>query len=117
MKQKSSKIIHVTDVAFSHLLSLSNSKNNLDQMLLRISVKQGGCAGMSYVMDFEKKENIRESDQIIDYGMFQIICDCKSILHLYGMSLDYRDALINGGFQFINPNVAHTCGCGKSFGI
>lgn len=49
--------------------------------------------------------------------MFRIICNYKNILHLYGISLDYYDLLINVVFQFINPNVRQTCGCPKSFGI
>nr|QVY57999.1 iron-sulfur cluster assembly accessory protein [Betaphycus gelatinus] len=117
MQQQSNQIIRVTDMAINHLQNLSKSRNDMKQILLRISIKQGGCAGMSYTMDFEEKENIKETDQIIDYEIFQIICDCKSILYLYGMSLDYNDSLINGGFQFINPNVEQTCGCGKSFSV
>lgn len=43
------------------------------------------------------------------------VCDPKSLLFLYGMQLDYSDALIGGGFSFKNPNATQTCGCGKSF--
>jgi hypothetical protein len=43
------------------------------------------------------------------------VCDPKSLLYLFGMQLDYSDALIGGGFNFQNPNASSTCGCGKSF--
>jgi hypothetical protein len=43
------------------------------------------------------------------------VCDPKSLLFLFGMQLDYSDALIGGGFSFSNPNASSTCGCGKSF--
>lgn len=43
------------------------------------------------------------------------VCDPKSLLFLFGMQLDYSDALIGGGFSFKNPNATQTCGCGKSF--
>lgn len=43
------------------------------------------------------------------------VCDPKSMLFLFGMQLDYSDALIGGGFSFSNPNATQTCGCGKSF--
>ena len=86
-------------------------------LCLRVGVRQGGCSGMSYLMDFEDASKIREDDQVFDYDGFQIICDRKSMLYLYGLMLDYSDAMIGGGFQFTNPNAAQTCGCGKSFGV
>lgn len=53
-----------------------------------------------------------------DFSMVHIsfaVCDPKSMLFLFGMQLDYSDALIGGGFSFSNPNATQTCGCGKSF--
>lgn len=86
-------------------------------LCLRVGVRQGGCSGMSYMMDFEDVSKLREDDQVFDYDGFQIICDRKSMLYLYGLMLDYSDAMIGGGFQFTNPNASQTCGCGKSFGV
>lgn len=115
MINNSSNIIYITEKALHHLLSLNQLEFN--RVYLRISVKQGGCFGMSYFMNFEKEENLTKIDHIIDYDNFQIICDSKSLLYLYGMSLDYKDTLIGGGFQFVNPNALQTCGCGKSFSL
>ncbi|CAM8899822.1 unnamed protein product [Rhodiola kirilowii] len=70
---------------------------------------------MSYMMDFESTENTRPDDSIIEYNGFTIVCDPKSLLFIFGMQLDYSDALIGGGFSFKNPNATQTCGCGKSF--
>jgi iron-sulfur cluster assembly protein len=70
---------------------------------------------MSYLMDFVDASTIQEDDQIFDYQGFQVICDPKSLLYIYGLMLDYSEALIGGGFQFTNPNASQTCGCGKSF--
>ena len=86
-------------------------------LYLRVGVRQGGCSGMSYMMDFEAESNISEKDQVFDYDGFKIVSDPKSLLYLYGLMLDYSNALIGGGFQFTNPNAAQTCGCGKSFGV
>lgn len=74
---------------------------------------------MSYHMDFEKDANVSETDMVLDYdnGDFKMVCDTKSLLYLFGMRLDYSDALIGGGFQFHNPNATDSCGCGKSFGV
>jgi iron-sulfur cluster assembly protein len=70
---------------------------------------------MSYLMDFAELSDVREDDEVFDYDGFKVICDRKSMLYLYGLVLDYNDALIGGGFQFTNPNASQTCGCGKSF--
>ncbi|MBU7582534.1 MAG: iron-sulfur cluster assembly accessory protein [Nostoc sp. TH1S01] len=86
-------------------------------LCLRVGVRQGGCSGMSYMMDFEDKSKITPQDEVFDYDGFQIVCDRKSLLYLYGLMLDYSDAMIGGGFQFTNPNASQTCGCGKSFGV
>uniref|UniRef100_UPI00300171BF hypothetical protein n=1 Tax=Anunuuluaehu liula TaxID=3049639 RepID=UPI00300171BF len=115
MINNSRNIINITGKALNHLLNLKQLE--LNKVYLRISIKQGGCSGMSYFMNFEKSENIKNIDHIINYENFQIICDSKSLLYIYGMRLDYEDALIGGGFQFINPNAVQTCGCGKSFSV
>uniref|UniRef100_A0A0D6QSV8 Core domain-containing protein n=1 Tax=Araucaria cunninghamii TaxID=56994 RepID=A0A0D6QSV8_ARACU len=105
--------ILLSENALKHLNKMRAEKN--EDLCLRIGVRQGGCSGMSYVMDFEQRTNTRPDDSIIDYDGFTIVCDPKSLLFLYGMQLDYSDALIGGGFSFSNPNATQTCGCGKSF--
>ncbi|QCD84762.1 iron-sulfur cluster assembly protein [Vigna unguiculata] len=62
-------------------------------------------------MDFEDRANKRPDDSIIEYEGFEIVCDPKSLLFIFGMQLDYSDALIGGGFSFKNPNATQTCGC------
>ncbi|MED6213537.1 hypothetical protein PIB30_094315 [Stylosanthes scabra] len=105
--------ISVTDSALKHLNKMRSERN--EDLCLRIGVRQGGCSGMSYTMDFEDKANTRPDDSIIEYNGFVIVCDPKSLLFIFGMQLDYSDALIGGGFSFKNPNATQTCGCGKSF--
>ena len=105
--------ISLTDNALKHLNKMRSERN--EELCLRIGVKQGGCSGMSYTMDFEDKANTRPDDSIIEYNGFVIVCDPKSLLFIFGMQLDYSDALIGGGFSFKNPNATQTCGCGKSF--
>ncbi|XVE86649.1 hypothetical protein DITRI_Ditri18aG0051700 [Diplodiscus trichospermus] len=105
--------IKLTDNALKHLNKMRAERD--EDLCLRIGVKQGGCSGMSYTMDFEKRANARPDDSIIEYSGFTIVCDPKSLLFIFGMQLDYSDALIGGGFSFKNPNATQTCGCGKSF--
>ncbi|CAO2830550.1 unnamed protein product [Amaranthus hypochondriacus] len=105
--------ISLTDNALKHLKRIRSDRN--EDLCLRVGVKQGGCSGMSYTMDFESKENTKEDDSVIEVNGFTIVCDPKSLLFIYGMQLDYSDALIGGGFSFQNPNASKTCSCGKSF--
>lgn len=107
--------IQLTESALKHVLALREKQGK--DLYLRVGVRQGGCSGMSYMMDFEEPSSVRENDEVFDYDGFKIVCDPKSMLYLYGLVLDYTDALIGGGFQFTNPNAAQSCGCGKSFGV
>ncbi|KPQ37621.1 MAG: iron-sulfur cluster assembly protein [Phormidesmis priestleyi Ana] len=108
------KGILMSETALAHVKALREKQGS--DLCLRVGVRQGGCSGMSYMMDFEDASNIGEHDEVYDYDGFQVVCDRKSLLYLYGLMLDYSDALIGGGFQFTNPNANQTCGCGKSFG-
>lgn len=109
------KGIQLSEAAFQHVLQLRQQQGK--DLCLRVGVRQGGCSGMSYLMDFEEISKITEQDEVFDYGGFKIVCDRKSLLYLYGLMLDYSNAMIGGGFQFTNPNANQTCGCGKSFGV
>jgi iron-sulfur cluster assembly protein len=111
--QSQQRGIQMTDAALNHVLMLREKQGT--DLCLRVGVRGGGCSGMSYTMNFEDPSNIQESDEVFDYSGFKVVCDPKSMLYLYGLVLDYSDALIGGGFQFTNPNADQTCGCGKSF--
>lgn len=113
--QTSQKGIQLTETALKHVLMLREQQGK--DLSLRVGVRQGGCSGMSYMMDFEEEGKINDSDEVFNYDGFKIICDKKSLLYLYGLVLDYSNAMIGGGFQFTNPNANQTCGCGKSFGV
>jgi iron-sulfur cluster assembly protein len=113
--QTQSKGIQLTETALKHVLMLREQQGM--NLCLRVGVRQGGCSGMSYMMDFEDESKITEHDEVFDYEGFKIVCDCKSILYIYGLVLDYSNAMIGGGFQFTNPNASQTCGCGTSFAV
>ncbi len=110
-----SKGIQLSESAYKHVLMLREQQGR--DLYLRVGVRQGGCSGMSYMMDFEDPSQVSEHDEVFDYDGFNIVCDPKSLLYLYGLMLDYSNAMIGGGFQFTNPNASQTCGCGKSFGV
>lgn len=108
-----SRGIMMTDSAIAQVQALREKQGK--DLCLRVGVRQGGCSGMSYTMDFEDPSSIQPTDEVFDYEGFRVVCDPKSMLYLYGLVLDYSDAMIGGGFQFTNPNANQTCGCGKSF--
>jgi iron-sulfur cluster assembly protein len=105
--------VMISDSALLHLKTMRDQQGQ--DLLLRVGVRQGGCSGMSYTMDFITPADIHEKDETYDYDGFRVVCDPKSLLYIYGMQLDYINALIGGGFQFVNPNASQTCGCGNSF--
>jgi iron-sulfur cluster assembly protein len=111
--QTQQKGILMTDSALKHVLELRD-RNGKD-LCLRVGVRGGGCSGMSYTMDFEDPNNVQGTDEVFDYEGFKVVSDPKSLLYIYGLMLDYSEALIGGGFKFTNPNAAQTCGCGTSF--
>lgn len=80
---------------------------------LRVGVKDGGCSGLSYVLDIEEQE--RADDRVFDCGGIRVFCDPKSYLFLNGLIIDYSSSLLNGGFKFSNPNAVRSCSCGTSF--
>ena len=114
------KGILITNDAIQQISALL--KNQIDKKALRVGVRSGGCSGMSYTMDFIGEDEINSDDKIYDYSLsedvaFQVVCDPKSLLYIYGMQLDFSTELIGGGFNFTNPNASQTCGCGSSFAV
>ena len=89
-------------------------KENQPELGLRLGVQGGGCSGLSYKLNFDKK---REGDNSIDMGSFNVFVDPKSFLYLNGILLDYVDGLQEKGFKFVNPNAKNSCGCGESFSV
>jgi iron-sulfur cluster assembly accessory protein len=81
--------------------------------VVRVAVQGGGCSGFTYRMNFDTK--VSEFDEIIQVEGVKFAVDAKSALFLKGTTLDYVNALMGGGFKFINPNATGTCGCGESF--
>ena len=90
---------------------------NKEGYYLRMSVKGGGCSGMSYELFSESPEDVHEIDTVIPHEGFNVVIDQKSIIYLKGMELDYDDGLQGKGFVFKNPLATSTCGCGESFSV
>jgi len=83
---------------------------------LRVSTKVSGCAGFAYVVDYA--DEVTETDEVFESFGTQVIVDQKSLPNIDGMEIDYvRESLLNEGFEFHNPNVKDSCGCGESFTV
>jgi iron-sulfur cluster assembly accessory protein len=111
-------VIHIKPAAMKRLRELREKDANRS-LILRMGVRNGGCSGLSYMMDFATPDDIQDDDAVDEYVSESIKCvvDAKSVLYLYGLELDYSDELIGGGFKFFNPNAEESCGCGSSFGV
>ncbi len=107
--------ISLTPKAAAQVLKIKAENNIPESHSLRIGVKGGGCSGFTYVLGFD--EHARENDKIMDSEGIRVFIDPKSLFYLSGTVLDFSDGLNGKGFVFNNPQAAHTCGCGNSFGV
>lgn len=82
---------------------------------LRVSVKGGGCSGLTYVLDIVDEPS--EGDKVLEEHGLQLLVDRKSYVFLAGTTLEYSGGLNGKGFVFNNPNAKTTCGCGTSFAV
>ena len=80
---------------------------------LRLGILGGGCSGLSYQFKFDARP--RSTDHVFEFDDVKIFVDPKSMLYLSGMTLDYKESLMQSGFAFDNPHSQKSCGCGTSF--
>ncbi|MEM7357835.1 MAG: iron-sulfur cluster assembly accessory protein [Pseudomonadota bacterium] len=89
------------------------SKNSA--IALRFGVRESGCSGFSYVMDFAKQ--IEDDDIVVNQHEVQLVIDPNSFKILDGTQIDYVSEGLNHTFKFSNPMATDECGCGESFAI
>jgi len=82
---------------------------------VRVGVKNGGCAGMSYTMEYA--EAVNPLDEVVEDQGVKLLIDPKAVLFLLGTEMDYRVDKLSAGFVFNNPNQTSACGCGESVAI
>ena len=110
----SEQIIKLSDNAAERIKQIMSKAEN-SAIGVRVGVKSGGCAGMSYVMEYanEKKPN----EEVIEEKGVKVFIDPKAIMYLLGTEMDYKTEKFSSQFIFKNPNETERCGCGESFKV
>ena len=110
----SEQVIKLSDNAANRIKEIM-SKAESSAIGVRVGVKSGGCAGMSYIMEYTKK--INRNDEIIEEKGVKLFVDPGAIMYLLGTEMDYKKEEFSSSFVFKNPNETERCGCGESFKI
>ena len=105
------KVMSLTDAAAERIRQIM-ARADKPVAGLRIGVKNGGCAGMEYTMDWASEAGALD-ERIEDQGV-TVLIDPKAILFLLGTEMDYKADKLKAGFVFNNPNQTSACGCGES---
>jgi len=108
------QIIKVSENAAEKIKEIMSKAEN-NAVGVRVSVKSGGCAGMSYVMEYTKIVN--PNDEIIEDKGVKVFVDSAAVMYLLGTEMDYKKEEFSSSFVFNNPNETERCGCGESFKI
>ena len=108
------QIIKLSDNAAIRIKEIMTNAEK-DALGVRVSVKSGGCAGMSYVMEYLKEVN--PSDEVIEDKGVKVFIDPAAVMYLLGTEMDYKKEEFSSSFVFNNPNETERCGCGESFKI
>ena len=107
-------IIKLSDNAASRIKEIMSGAED-NTVGVRVSVKSGGCAGMSYVMEYSKE--INPNDEVIEDKGVKVFIDSAAVMYLLGTEMDYKKEEFSSSFVFNNPNETERCGCGESFKI
>jgi iron-sulfur cluster assembly protein len=108
------KVISLTDAAASRVKDIM-AKADRPIAGVRLGVKNGGCAGMAYTMEYAETATAGE-DVVEDKGV-KVFVDPKAVLFLFGTEMDYQTTKLASQFVFNNPNQTSACGCGESVAL
>jgi iron-sulfur cluster assembly protein len=108
------KVMSLTEAAASRVKEIM-ANSDKPAAALRVGVRNGGCAGMSYTM--ELAENIEPLDEVIEDKGVKVLIDPKAVLFLLGAQMDFKSDRLGASFTFRNPNETSSCGCGESVAI
>ena len=110
----SEQVIKLSDNAASRIKEIMSKADNTT-IGVRVGVKSGGCAGMSYVMEYAKKA--KKNEEVIEDKGVKVFIDANAVMYLLGTEMDYKKDKFSSQFIFKNPNETERCGCGESFKV
>jgi iron-sulfur cluster assembly protein len=108
------KIVRLTDAAAARIQEIMRGAEGRYQGV-RVGVVNGGCAGMSYTMDYA--EAAQPLDEVVEDKGVKIFVDPKAVMFLVGTEMDFKREKLSSRFVFLNPNQTEACGCGESVAI
>ena len=110
----SEQVIKLSDNAANRIKEIM-SKAESSTIGVRVGVKSGGCAGMSYVMEYAKEA--KKNEEVIEDKGVKVFIDANAVMYLLGTEMDYKTDKFSSQFVFKNPNETERCGCGESFKV
>jgi iron-sulfur cluster assembly protein len=113
--EASGEVVTLSSTALARVRMLIERERRPAGAGLRLSVSDGGCSGLRYVLALENEP--QPEDLTYEVEGVRVFVDRKSAPYLNGMQLDFVDGLHGAGFKFLNPNADRTCGCGSSFSV
>ncbi|KAG1865512.1 hypothetical protein DFJ58DRAFT_714731 [Suillus subalutaceus] len=105
-------VLSMTPTAIQRLRGLLNSPT---PQLIRISVRNKGCAGLSYHLDYVEKPE--KFDEVVHQDGIKVLIDSKALFSIIGSEMDWKEDALSSKFVFNNPNIKDACGCGESFTV
>ena len=110
----SGQIIKLSDSAAARIKEIMSNADG-KTIGVRVGVKTGGCAGMSYSMEYAKDK--KANDEVIEDKGVKVFIDANAVMYLLGTEMDYKKDKFSSQFVFKNPNETERCGCGESFKV
>ena len=110
----SEQVIKLSDNAANRIKEIMSKADNT-AIGVRVGVKSGGCAGMSYIMEYAKE--VKKNEEVIEDKGVKVFIDSNAIMYLLGTEMDYKIDKFSSEFVFKNPNETERCGCGESFKV
>ena len=110
----SEQVIKLSENAANRIKEIMSKADNT-AIGVRVGVKSGGCAGMSYMMEYAKEA--KKNEEVIEDKGVKVFIDANAVMYLLGTEMDYKKDKFSSQFVFKNPNETERCGCGESFNV
>ncbi len=106
--------VTLTEAAARHVAGMLEKRGH--GVGLRVGTRKSGCTGFAYDVDYA--DDLGTGDEVFESYGVKVVVDPDSLARIDGMEIDFvRSSLLNQGFEFRNPNIKDTCGCGESFSV